>query len=166
MSFETDKESNVAVEIKQSNKTQTITKNLPPPPSTIQTPNFDLIKTKKTSESDAKQKHYKKTKFRLKLATIVLVIFSAVCVGWVTSNFVQINSINNSINNTKYQIDEIQLIIKESQLDGFKDIQNGDETLITSVIELEPEPLVEPTTIAKQTNWFDGFCNWIQKLFS
>lgn len=152
------------------NKKTVTTKKRTRKKTVIETPNYDFIETNsdgedKTDLKENRKKKYKQSKFRLKLACCVYGILTLLTLGWVVGNGIYINNITNSIQQTKYEINSIQLIIKEAQLDGYEDVQSGNPTLITTVIDIETPPLVQPTKIQPQTNWFDKFCNWVSSLF-
>lgn len=127
-----------------------------PQKAVIETPNYDFIEVQDTGlKFDNKMKQ--KRKFRLKLASIVYCFIFALCSGWVIGNAIELSK-------TSYTISEIQYLIKIEQLDGFQEVQNGD-SIITTIVDVEPQPLAEPTNIQPQTNWFDRFCDWLGNIF-
>ncbi|MDD2445548.1 MAG: hypothetical protein PHX09_01915 [Clostridia bacterium] len=134
-----------------------------PQPTVMQTPNYDFIETNGKAEIMGEQdKRRKKRKFRAKLAITVYSILLIICICWATINTVQLSNTAHQITQITYEIDSIQYLIKIDQLDCYK---NGDETLITTVLEITPPPLAEPTQIQPQTNWFDRFCSWLTGIF-
>lgn len=134
-----------------------------PQPTVMQTPNYDFIETNGKAEIMGEQdKRRKKRKFRAKLAITVYSILLIICICWATINTVQLSNTAHQITQITYEIDSIQYLIKIDQLDCYK---NGDETLITTVLEITPPPLAEPTQIQPQTNWFDRFCAWLTGIF-
>jgi len=138
-----------ATEIKQE---QTFTSQK----AVIETPNYDFIEVPDTGlKIDNKLK--RKRKFRLKLVSVVYCLIFAMCSGWVIGNAIELSK-------TTYNISELQYLIKIEQLDGFQEVQNGD-SIITTVVEIEPQPLAEPTAIQPQTNWFDRFCDFLNNIF-
>jgi len=125
------------------------------PKAVIETPNYDFIEVADTGlKVDPKVKE--KRKFRFKLVSIVYCIIFAMCSGWVIGNAIELSR-------TNYTISELQYLIKIEQLDGFQEVENGDN-IITTVVDIEPQPLAEPTTIQPQTNWFDRFCDWLKNV--
>jgi hypothetical protein len=134
-----------------------------PQPTVIHTPNYDFIETNGKAEIKNKQsKKTKKRKFRAKLAVIVYSVLLLICVGWVTVNTIQISNTANEITQISYNIDTIQYVLKVDQLDCYNE---GDETLITTIFEITPPALAQPTQVQPQTNWFDRFCSWLAGLF-
>lgn len=125
------------------------------PKAVIETPNYDFIEVKDTGLK-VDQKVKEKRKFRLKLVSIVYCLIFAMCGGWVIGNAIELSK-------TNYAISELQYLIKIEQLDGFQEVENGDN-IITSVVDIEPQPFAEPSTIQPQTNWFDKFCTWLKNI--
>ena len=128
--------------------------------STLQTPNYDFIQTtapaSDNNAEDIKKKHKKKQNFRRKLCACVFCILSVCALGWVVGNSIHINNLNADIADAEYQISEIQYIIKISQLDNYQEITNGENNAISSIVEITPPPLINPTQPQPQTNWFDS----------
>lgn len=133
---------------------QTESKNLTTQ-NILTTPNYDQIKVNETGiKFSIKDK--KKKKFRLKLITVVYAIILALSAGWITYNAVELTK-------TNYQI--VQYLVKIDQLDTANQVENGDGTVITSIVEVETRELSEPTKTQPQTNWFDRLCNFFSNIF-
>jgi len=149
-------EKQIVEEKKQEEKAVQETILSEPQKAVIETPNYDFIEVQDTGlKFDNKMKQ--KRKFRLKLVSIVYCVIFAMCSGWVIGNAIELSK-------TSYTISEIQYLIKIEQLDGFQEVQNGD-SIITTIVDVEPQPLAEPTNIQPQTNWFDRFCDWLRNIF-
>lgn len=122
--------------------------------------NVDEISTSENTDTFSKasvsleQKH-KKIKFRKKLSIITCSIIVALCCGLITYNAVEIS-------NTNYQV--TQMIMKINQLDNANKV-NDPNSLLSNTLPIETKPLEEPTKTQKQTNWFDGICNFFSNLF-
>lgn len=136
-------------------------------PNVLQTPNYDYISTvESVKKNKIKTKSRQKKRFRLKLVCVLYAVTFVLVGGWVIGNAISISNTTNAINSTRYEINEIQLIIKEAQLDSFQDVQNGEESLITSIVNIEASKLMHPTEVQPQTNIFDKICNWFQSIFA
>jgi len=149
-SLEENKKPEVLIDEKKVTQKESITTQ-----NVLFTPNYDSIKVNDTGiKFNVKEK--KKKKFRLKLITVAYAIILALCCGWVTYNAVELTK-------TNYQI--VQYLIKIDQLDTASQAQNGDGTVVTSIVEVETRELSEPTKTQPQTNWFDRLCSFFSNIF-
>ena len=89
------------------------------------------------------------------LFSIAFVIGGAFCL----SSGIQLLDATNALTaaQTQYEISLAQLIKKMSKIDS------GNNLL--ELIETYPNELMEPSSIAESSNWFDKICNFISGLF-
>lgn len=133
----------------------------------VETPNYDFIKEispekrkkiykieKTQTQTNAKPFTFSK-KLKFILFSIVFIIGGAFCI----SSGVQLLDASNALNaaQTQYEISLSQLIKKMSKIDS------GNNLL--ELIETYPTELLEPSSIAESSNWFDKICNFISGLF-
>jgi hypothetical protein len=133
----------------------------------VETPNYDFIKEispekrkkiykieKTQSQTNVKPFTFSK-KLKFILFSIVFIIGGAFCI----SSGVQLLDASNALNaaQTQYEISLAQLIKKMSKIDS------GNNLL--ELIETYPTELLEPSSIAESSNWFDKICNFISGLF-
>lgn len=134
----------------------------------IEKPNYDFIEPLSEAESQKifkisrKEKSQQKNKsFGKKLRIALFSIILGTCGVWGITNTILIN---------KYQA-ELNFVTQEYIVNLPKYLQNlanldaVNKNNMENLFPLIPEEEVKPTTIVKQTNWFDRICEFLVGLF-
>ncbi len=141
--------------------------------TTIETPNYDYIEASSPSgeeEETVEVQPRKSPKFRLRLITVTYIIICAICVSWIISNAVQMNSVSSNISQTTtdYEVNLFEYTTKLAQLDNVQPSEDGtslNPIAPENIFGLNPEPLTDPVEYSVETSWFDNFCNWLSSIF-
>ena len=134
----------------------------------ITRPNYDMIqeispeKRKKIYkvekvESEEKPKPFA---FNKKLKTILFAIVFIVAGAFMLTSGIELIDAANSLSSSQTTYYDIKLPGLIKKIDG---IDNSNKAL--ELIETYPDEIEEPSSISKNTNWFDRICNFISGLF-
>lgn len=133
----------------------------------VETPNYDFIKEispekrKKIYriEKNASATNSKPFTFNKRLKMILFGLAFFIAGGFCLSSGIQLANASNALQaaQSEYQISLSKLIKNISKTDS------GNKAL--ELIETYPDEIETPSSIAKDTNWFDKICNFISGIF-
>lgn len=131
----------------------------------IEKPNYDFIESlspeeeKKVYKIDRKRAEEKPSTFAKRLRTALFALVVGVCSIWGIINIVDIANLQSEISavSEQYKINLANYLLKLGTIDSANSYNE--------LFETYPETPSAPSSIAKQSNWFDRLCNFIARLF-